>query len=978
MKEWAPASTLPELASAAFAAEKGDGTKRDVADEDSFDARSTLKESRRPTLIGLTSPPVEPGTAPPLPVEMPAVGARPPRLPVTQIPPFGAPVDEVRAPAAPRLPAASAIPASKAPAVKAPPVVKAAPPRKPMTSDIDGEWATTTHSDEDETIPRRALPSELAAAAAAAAALRTERAKARVDAQAKQLDAPRSGAGPRRSDATAGRDRTPPAPAAPKADAARAFATKAPQLPPTRARVAAASASGASTAEPTAKTLASEPKPAPEASSGAPSKDAAAKAVTTTLAGVGAPNAGATGASASAAGVAPKAPAVPPPRPAFASGPLGVPVKPAAPPISTPVRIKPPSPGNPQAEPTAADARTAPAHATTLMGVSAPTLPSDGKGATEAARARPKSEITTTMVSPTEGIAEAEAAAAKSAAAAPIGAPEKGGAKAAAIEDVPTVDGLSVDIEPIEIEPQGAAQAAAAPQESSAATARSSNEPLGSEAAKPAPTAASGPLPAVGRVPEPARPPPRRAPPVAELPLPPASSSASQAAAPVKPAPSVPPSASTSVPPSASTSVPPAASASVPPRASTSVPPSASTSVPPSASVSRPSLPMRAPRQGIVPVPVSSLLGAGGVLIGMVVAAFFVGRASAVQAPRLLAKAAMGTVPEKARGALPPPPKPCWMVKQPAMWAPKASKNIPFEVTATRGDALAVGYARDAKTAVGIEVTLTSGDIQARFQDKTDDDVERIVPTPAADFLVTRTGTAGALKSPVEYAGSTPFTVGVIDGSISIAPTPAATPSPLWPVSGDEGMGAASVHEGGASGFLLTFRRAGGVWAGWISPSRKAIGELSKVAGSGGAVGKPSAGWNGREIAVIFADRPEAHGRYEIRIGHAPSTKVPATTTVLPLPRGGPGGDAFAPDIAGLPDGRWVIMWTEGAAGSRAVRAQTLSADFIPLGDPIALSPPAGNFGQGAIGITGGYAATVFLSKGSSNFELWGAVLQCQ
>jgi hypothetical protein len=70
-------------------------------------------------------------------------------------------------------------------------------------------------------------------------------------------------------------------------------------------------------------------------------------------------------------------------------------------------------------------------------------------------------------------------------------------------------------------------------------------------------------------------------------------------------------------------------------------------------------------------------------------------------------------------------------------------------------------------------------------------------------------------------------------------------------------------------------------------------------------------------------------------------------------------------------------MWTEGASGARAVRAQTLAADFAPLGDAIALSPPAGNFGQGVIGVAGAYAATVFLSKGASNYELWGAVLQC-
>jgi hypothetical protein len=151
-----------------------------------------------------------------------------------------------------------------------------------------------------------------------------------------------------------------------------------------------------------------------------------------------------------------------------------------------------------------------------------------------------------------------------------------------------------------------------------------------------------------------------------------------------------------------------------------------------------------------------------------------------------------------------------------------------------------------------------------------------------------------------------------------------------------------------------------------------------RVAGSGGLPGKPAVAWNGREVAVIYAEQPEPDKPYEIRMGHAAGGAIPATTEVLPLPKGGPGGDAFAPEIAGLSDGRWLLMWTEGASGARAVRAQTLAPDLSLLGDPIALSPPSGNYGQGLIGVVGDRGATVFLSKGSSGgFELWGAVLQC-
>jgi hypothetical protein len=377
-------------------------------------------------------------------------------------------------------------------------------------------------------------------------------------------------------------------------------------------------------------------------------------------------------------------------------------------------------------------------------------------------------------------------------------------------------------------------------------------------------------------------------------------------------------------------------------------------------------------------VPLSSLVGAGGLLIGMVVAAFFVGRASS-SAARLVAHPALAAVPAMVRAALPAPPKPCWMVKQPAMWAPHASRSIPFDAVATTRGTLALGYARDARQAVGIEVDLSSGEVKSRLDDGAKEEIERVVPTPSVEFHVARGGQGAGtqLHFPIEVPATAPFAVGLTGGGVALAAPPEGAPAPLWPLPGDDRLDAASVRTAGDRGFALVFRRGGAVWGGFVGADRKARGELVKVAGSGGAVGKPAAGWNGREVAVIFADRPEAEGRYEIRVGRVGPGAIPKATTVIPLPRGGPGGDAFAPEIAGLPDGRWLLMWTEGAAGSRAVRAQTFAPDFSPLGDPIALSPPAGNFGQGVIGVVGEYAATVFLSKGSSSYELWGAVLQC-
>ena len=49
----------------------------------------------------------------------------------------------------------------------------------------------------------------------------------------------------------------------------------------------------------------------------------------------------------------------------------------------------------------------------------------------------------------------------------------------------------------------------------------------------------------------------------------------------------------------------------------------------------------------------------------------------------------------------------------------------------------------------------------------------------------------------------------------------------------------------------------------------------------------------------------------------------------------------------------------------------------VPVGDPIALSPPAGSFGQAVLGVVGTYTTVAFLQAADEGFEMWGAVLQC-
>lgn len=380
-----------------------------------------------------------------------------------------------------------------------------------------------------------------------------------------------------------------------------------------------------------------------------------------------------------------------------------------------------------------------------------------------------------------------------------------------------------------------------------------------------------------------------------------------------------------------------------------------------------------------VTVPVSSLIGLCGAAVLMSVVAFFAGRRSVMaarQPPVGTARTALGAAQDAARSAIPVPPKPCWVARQPQPWAPLVAKSIPFEVTATKGGKLVVGYAKSPMEAVGLEIDPATGERSERFSNREAADIVSI--SPVEERFTVLTAAQQAIRSPVSVPGPRSFVVGLANGALVAADAPDAAPSPLWPVQGDEPLEAPRALAAGSGGYAVAFRREKAVWAGWLDAERRPVGELTRVTGSGGSIGKPSLGWNERALAVVFADRP-ADGRWEIRAGQAAPGTIPRSTQVIPLPSGGPGGDAFAPDIAGLGDGRWLLVWTEGPPGSRAMRAQTLAADFSPIGDPIALSPPAGNFGQGVLGVSSrsGYVGVVFLSKPAASYELWGVILQC-
>jgi hypothetical protein len=82
--------------------------------------------------------------------------------------------------------------------------------------------------------------------------------------------------------------------------------------------------------------------------------------------------------------------------------------------------------------------------------------------------------------------------------------------------------------------------------------------------------------------------------------------------------------------------------------------------------------------------------------------------------------------------------------------------------------------------------------------------------------------------------------------------------------------------------------------------------------------------------------------------------------------------------VGGLSNGRWLVQWTEGGAGERTVRAVTLNENLEPVGEPLRISSPGKEAGQGEIAVAGESAAALHLVKADKVYELWATALSCK
>jgi hypothetical protein len=324
------------------------------------------------------------------------------------------------------------------------------------------------------------------------------------------------------------------------------------------------------------------------------------------------------------------------------------------------------------------------------------------------------------------------------------------------------------------------------------------------------------------------------------------------------------------------------------------------------------------------------------------------------------------------------PPQGCHLFRPAQRLASNLEASVPVLLARVPGGkSVAVGFAQGATQTGALTVDLASFQVVSRPNQPSKGRIVGVVPLMRAGELEFAVDVAGSpLQSPRTLAPE--LTVGFARKALARLLDGKKTRE-LWPLDAEGGITtpqAALVHN---RGYALTFRsggQSGKIRVAWLGPDGEPSSDLGAIQ-QPGLVGTPTVGENDERVLVAFAARSSHDEAWSIRLATARFGEPPSRAHAFVLPPGGAGGEAISPSATGLPGGQWLLVWTEGAAGNRQVRAQRLDAELSPVGVALSVSPGELNAGQGAALGMGPSLLAVFVTVVDQTRELWGATVGC-
>jgi hypothetical protein len=344
--------------------------------------------------------------------------------------------------------------------------------------------------------------------------------------------------------------------------------------------------------------------------------------------------------------------------------------------------------------------------------------------------------------------------------------------------------------------------------------------------------------------------------------------------------------------------------------------------------------------------------------------------------------AALAPLPEPAKA---PPVAACRLTGAPSRLAEKASKDIPLEIlVASSSERARLGFATSEKGAQGVAIDLASLQVTPEFSKPPRERLRAVLPfgEDTAHYVTQLEGHNDKVKAWRTISTDPPAVIGWSGTALAVTSKANHAPTTLFALDGSDPIDAIRVAHAADGSHAVVFRRHGGIHGAMIGSDRSPLGDVARIAGAGAPpgspVGTPTIAVNDQSVAVAFADRASSDEPWSIRVGTAPLGSFPTSTTPFVAPPGGPGGATLAPALAGLPDGRWLLVWTEGSGGAHDVRGVTLGADLTPIGSALTVSREGSNAGQGAVALRKGRGLVAYLALTEEGYEVWGTGVDCR
>jgi len=304
---------------------------------------------------------------------------------------------------------------------------------------------------------------------------------------------------------------------------------------------------------------------------------------------------------------------------------------------------------------------------------------------------------------------------------------------------------------------------------------------------------------------------------------------------------------------------------------------------------------------------------------------------------------------------------------------------VPMGAKAPGLDRVALGYATGRNHAEGVIVDLDDLSVETRYSEELPRPVFRVTPlTDRSPVAFAVDHDHPSVQTVRTVPASPPLRVGVsFFGFVRVNEN--TEPTVIWPGSRNEAIGEPSFVTTDRDGHGVAFRSgrtSGDVFAGWLTPSGTADGDLVRIDAGPREVGAPAIGASDHNVVVVFPARGSGEP-WRLRIASAPRGKVPRSSRPLEIWSGGE-GDALAPSIVALPSGGWLLQWLEGTSNARRVVVRALDQKLEPVGLPLEIaSGPGVQDVPGVLVVRAGRALAVHLSATERSVGLWGAVLRC-